>query len=386
MNLVESYEKYAFRISIQNAQNLFNSIIEYDFSNYLEDIDEIKKIHRCTNNRSNYNIDAHEFRSNGSTSNRFTLYPFKPNFNFWHENLNNFIRNPIGTKSQKFRPYNFKGDSFFADVFNPSKEKYVDYNKFFQDQNMNYFLINFHSEYFHQNLSKMLNEYPDSSLQMFGKPHDFLPLMTEQNLLETLAKKADLLSCTCDYSALPRKNQIYFNDHMLSWKSGIYFYTCQKHEKHFLPLCYQHNNSNFNILNLSYPLVCDQDDSFEYLGTKTCNCGKIRPIIKYIGHHKNMIKDHENNIVIDEITNAISGRYTWLQLLLDQSHELYVFFSENSEIMKDLGSYQEIIKPKKTHLMKNKSFLIGLNKYPILWKTYNEVKINRLSLNKFMLK
>ena len=93
MSLVEDYEKDVVHRSINNANKLLESVWDYDYANYENDIEEIKQIHR-TKTRKSYDVDAYQFRSNGSSSGQYKVYPFKPNFNFWHDNLNSKIRNP----------------------------------------------------------------------------------------------------------------------------------------------------------------------------------------------------------------------------------------------------------------------------------------------------
>lgn len=358
MSLIKDYEKYVFHININNAKQLLESIWYYDYANYENDIEIIKQIHRKKTKQS-FDIDAYEFRSNGSSSGRYTIYPFKPHYNFWHENLNSKIRNPYQFKNlQNYKIYHANHDANYFKIIQTKDQ--------FQNDTT-CLLLNYHSYSCQENIYKYLSKLEDDSLQIYGQPYEYLPFLTDHELCKLFFKKTKLVASSCDWAFLPRKNLGYFNDHMLSWKSGIFFYTCSHKEKHFLPLCYKHNGKNYNILNLTNPFVYDESDLFEYHGRVECNCGKLRPIIKFIGHEKNMITNKNGDFISDQIAEGLQGKYTWLQLFLRKDQILEIFFSKNSEIDKDLQYLYDAIQPVEIILRKNQNMHVGLNKYPLVW-------------------
>lgn len=366
MNLVELYERYAYQINIKNAKKLLDAVLDYEFDNFHSDMHEIKKIHQLKSKIGSYNQDLSILESNGSTSNNCSTYCFKPNFNFWHNHLNESIRNP----------YNFLNlQNMQLTHMNYGKEDFkVLYKK---EINTIFLIYNFFSFEAYDKLIDFLKKCDTQDNKIISKPNELIPILTNKELSLELSKKCKVIMSSCDMAVLPNTFKSYLNNNMLSWKSGIYFYTCKKNNKHFLPLHYNLDGNNFNILNFSLPLVSESSDFIEYGDKINCDCGRARIDAKFIGHKKNMIEKN-NKFVLESFGENITGHYLWLQLFLDAKNELYIAYRSN-ELKKDIEKFLDILKPNKFHLLKNKKIRIGKGKFPIIWKENNIYQIENLS-------
>lgn len=354
MNLPEIYERYVFQINIKNAKQLFDAIKNYQFDNFQVDMNEIKKIHQAKTKLGSYNQDSKKIKSNGS-SDSLNLYNFKPNFNFWHNHLNELIRNPYGFPNLQ---------NIQLTHMNYGREDLKIMHK--KEINTLFLIYNFFSYEVYEKLIHFFKTYDKQNNKIISKPNELIPILTNKELSLELSKKCKLLLSSCDLAVFPNTYKSYLNNNMLSWKSGIYFYTCSKKFKHFLPLHYNIDGKNFNILNLNSPLISENSDFIEYGEKINCDCGKARIDAKFVGHNKNMIQKNYN-FILEDFGENISGHYLWLQLFLDVNNELYIAYKSN-DLKKDIDKFLDVLKPNKCHLLKNKKIRVGKDKFPIIWK------------------
>lgn len=91
--------------------------------------------------------------------------------------------------------------------------------------------------------------------------------------------------------SLLKKTNVFVNDTMINWKSGLNFYTCLANKKHFFPLFYWKGTRYYNLLNLWDRRGIEIDDLFQAKKEAViCDCGKPRIEFNFIPHYRNYPK------------------------------------------------------------------------------------------------
>jgi hypothetical protein len=364
--MIKEYERYTINPSLDRAEALLEAIKRYDPSQYASDIEHIKPLHQKCQGVS----EGWDMRSNGSTLDHSTYYKFGPNFHFWHERLNQLIRFPYGNQDYKsVLVYNVPVDSFFFKVYAREED-----DGYFQKSDMypvDYTLLaNYHQRSAIDYYIKFFSDTPHKKLYIWGRPDQHLPLFCNKDVVEAMKGKVCQIHSSWYEAFFPYEQDIYVNDNMLSWKSGLYFYSCKHNQRHFMPLFYQHGGCTYNILNLMTPLVSDDSDDIKVHGTVTCKCGVKRLDMEFVSHYKNAVRDANGKVIGKEFAQQLKGYYSYLQVIQDQDRVL-VSSSSISEIEKDLKLFQDTFANQSLEFVRDKVCRVGDNKWPNLWYKQN---------------
>lgn len=368
----QAYINYAFDPTVENTYKLVHEIQNYNFDEYQNTIRILSIVHQ--NIHINYDKDIR--LSNGTCENRKREYFFGPNVHLLDGLLSNFVRFPYG-KPKKYKNALFMSVPFDEDVFE-IHNKEIDIYPFVKSDKYHHDYVICTNMHLPSSKNKILKSLDiiEENLLLSGRPDQIIFLLTDKNITAKMKEKFWQINSTWSDAFFPCQD-IYVNDNMLSWKSGICFYTCKKKQKHFLPIFYKINNRIYNLLNFTNPKVYDDTDLITFEKVETCFCGKKRACYDFVSHYKNAIKDRSNKYVKNDFANELNGYYSFLQFLKKDEH-LNICVSNISELYKDLEKILSHFDCKSHEIHIDKGFKIGTNKWPILWNDFDSVKLKNL--------
>jgi hypothetical protein len=302
-NLLLAYKRY-WNSSINNdnrylyfANSLLKSIREYDFKDFFSIIELL------TNEREKLGEPNTNFKSFYSGTHK--EYYFGPYASFWVDPIEYTLRT-ANTGIDKVDLVIRSRLGFKEDIKPQAIEIHENPNGFYillQDISQNIsFLIDF--------IEKKYNNKP---FCIICRPEVIQELSCHNNFIDYLTNNKKIFGfANIDSSLLKRYNwsNIFLNDQMIDWKSGLNFYTCKYNAKHFLPIFgITKKNQIINLLNLK-SLIYSDDDYFRLKDMVKCKCGKSALKFEFLSHHKNYLQ----KIDLD-IANQLTSKYKYFQFI-----------------------------------------------------------------------
>lgn len=353
MTLLQAYEKYATDKTASSAENLWDAVLHYDFTNYDEDQIVMKRIW----DRASLSLSQYYLPSNGTTAGIPRNYSFGPNIQFWLERCEWFIK--FGTTTGK-RPYAVYLQESFPHLtqhppsFQPKpgmiQDAFLSFDVTQKAKSLDLLETTLNRIYGEQGRFYLIGQ-PTKYLQLFSDP-DYRSVM--------LNAKAHLVSG--DWEPLfPKIMDV--KDQMINWTTMVNFYTCDHGTKHFLPLFLLSNNKLINLLNFATKSEHRIDDLVK-IGTQRqlCLCGRWYLPFEMVAHvalavGKDDVYHHDT-----ALADSLESVYYVLQFI--QSDERIDILYSHSGVFRDadlLTSYWQD-KGYKTALHGNHYLLAGTHK------------------------
>jgi len=370
--LVRNYKKYYENSSIKNLEELLDSIINYNFKNYYQDIKEIFYYYKATNKK----IKSENLETNGSTKGIPRKYPFGPNCGECLYNIEFFLRN----KNKK--------TICITNIFFGIFKKPLDFSKNENEKIADLVVRGEWSCESHiEKLIEILEDYylTHGSFNILAHPNILLCLSTNEIFRDWCEVNYNKINSiiNIDYDLSIKKiKKVYVRNQMIDWKSGGNFYSCEHNNYHFLPTFFILKNEIFNLLNLNKKKSINGDlISTGDLGI--CDCGKTYIELNFITHFANKIKikNKKNNkidnfISFNELYDQLEDNYYNLQFN-QNNDEINVLYSSKKNKKNDLEIIVGYLNSKgyfKINLLNDKYFKIGRKRYSN-WKSNNiEIK------------
>ncbi len=236
-------------------------------------------------------------------------------------------------------------------------------------------------------LMQIIQDYAKKTngpIALMSRPNTFLYLFSSPLFSAFLIKNKELISSiiSSDWDAFFKQKHlkqegIHINDNMISWQTGLNFYTCKQGEKHFLPIFHTEGGKTCNLLNLTTNKSVNDDDKFYFTGpTIKCECGLFRTPFKFTAHWRYSLSE---SIVEDfmAVPEQLQDRYINLQFVRNEQ-TLDVLFVKNNRLdisnhdgncIKELAEKHDL----QVSFHPNKELTRGAKK-PIFWHSEKEFK------------
>lgn len=313
-HLCRSYEKY-YQNPRYWGKQLWQDILEYDYCDYDEFCNDILSLRRSIESGHK---DCLMLKTGGSLGTR-REYAFGPQPHSWLSNVEKRLKFPFRTENVK---------SFWITGGFPNWRKYPAIHKeqpfgpytnaILQNETMMQDCIRLYEN--------IIEEF--GLVHLVARPEKFLFLLSHQEFVErVLNKLGSKIVSLINTDGPPFFNSkvlsqynIFFNDQMINWETGVNFYTCRNGHKHFLPIFVYHQYQSTNLLNLCNTSMVETDDfvSIEPTIIK-CQCGVNRLRIDFIGHCKNCPVINGNAFIDLSIAESLTSNAINLQFVQNEN-------------------------------------------------------------------
>jgi len=305
MKLVDWYRRYYENPSEENAQQLFQAIIAYEYADF-DDFQNLAWETRAsfpTRDGKLKKRDGFSALSSG-TINPPSPYDVGPNGWWWQRVIEGFVKNPTS------RPH-----FLLMSNFHPNMGKFMDnvlVMRRFQSHHLydGYLKVDPLVD-----LRKCISLLGDSTSLITLNPNFLMYWAKENSFVEYLVE-AGVELCTTEFEAFYPSLPVHVNDNMIDWKTGVNFSTCRYGTKHFLPLFAMRGNRAYNLVNLH----CDDkpvDDIFTIdPQILQCPCGRKFLSFDFVPHSQVAIRRDDGSIFYDlGIANQLQGQYQNFQFI-----------------------------------------------------------------------
>jgi len=360
--LLENYKKFYINPSFDNVNDLWSSILEYDFKDYDFFCADVKEFRKATVFRSNTELVLH---SNGSTSTprKFNLGPHS---NFWLNSVERFVKFPHGLENVKILNLFSSSLSSMSSQEIYSLPSYTWHN---WDGNgmlpirhtIHYCMQRFALVPF---LIKKSNQL--GPLFLMGQPFNFLYLNSHKEFQDFLLKSGKILGIVpVDWEPFFKKKGLldagfHINDNCVNWTTGVNFYTCKFNTKHFLPTFVIEKNGISNLINLASRPKYPVDDLMKISNTRQkCSCGRWYLPFVFIPHVKFAVRRANEFIYDDSIVDRLDSQYYNLQFVQRGNIVDVLYISPDGMSKTDYSMIQDLLKGMEIVFIKNSYALLG---------------------------
>lgn len=357
--LVQKYLNYYEEKTPESLKNLIDYFDSYGFESYYEDMVDIFNQY----NMLSFFGDKCEISTNGSTREPKT-FEFGPNCSFCIRMIEGRLRmrhaktilvwNPIFGSGAKIR---FK--------ITESLNNKMDFEVMGRWQMDGHIL--------------RLLEFMEECHEKWGRvnilslPHIWICLTTNpifRGWCEDNSQKINAFINSDSDLCIKAIRGVRVVDQMIDWETGVNFYTCEKGERHFLPVFFMEANKSFNLLNMTVKKSVVDDEVF--LGAfRRCPCGRGSLEFGFSSHKQNRIVDSEGEPVrFEGFFDMLKGQYYSLQLYQNGLGEVSVLFC-GQRVTEDLGKIEDFLKARgidKIEFVSSKYIQIG-RKRPPFWRS-----------------
>jgi len=333
MKIIENYEKYYNDPSTNNAEDLWDSITNYNFEFYDKFKTEIQELFLSQTKKS---YESTIYRTNGSTG-ASKQYFVGPNSEFWLDKIESWKE----FQSNQNKKCLFIFDSF-PDVLdyeicsNDIKDKKIDYLiklNFIKDPTKSFSFLE----------SQIKQKYETNGpLYIFSKPQRYLFLFAHQDVREMILENKHMINSiiTCDWEPFFKKKDlinggVHINDQMLNWHTCVNFKTCTSGNLHFLPTFIYGEDYILNLINLCNFSKMPIDDELVVSNKRElCPCGKYYLPIKFYGHREYQPVNKNGNFLYDSsICEHLESIFLNINFTQDESN-LYISYISKEKINK----------------------------------------------------
>lgn len=366
--IIESYKEYFERQDEESIDLLFDVLLNYDFSFYKKDMEEVAIISlQC---RSLFIDEPVILYTNGSSSGIRNPYKFKPNFFKWASCIEPFLRGVTSEKNIFLCCRLGAGSPPQKLIISEAKNNKRHYDAFgnLLEENQIRDLFEFAKKI---SGKVSFSAFPDVWNMLFSNP-----------LFNSLCdENREKIGCfvNSDFEMFFTNKNFYTRDQMINWKSGLNFYTCKAGYKHFLPI-FHINSGCFNLINLDGKI----DDS-DIVGISEeqvlCKCGRKRMPMEILFHHKNAPKDHDGKpINFKPLKDLLKGRYATFQVHQDENNKITVLLTPVGAIEDDdLSAIKLFFSNFELSIEFNKYFQVGSKRY-CFWRS-RHIEIKKFELH-----
>jgi hypothetical protein len=155
---------------------------------------------------------------------------------------------------------------------------------------------------------------------------------------------------------------LYINNKMINWRSGLNFWTCRHGGTHWLPLFARRSGRLYNLLNLVDKSGVEEDDLFSIGASHKCSCGATSSPMSIISHVQNHPRER-TTADVGRLLSELKGVYFNLQYVEDRVGSHLLFTPIGRQLPEDLS----VLKSWGCRLWPNSFLKVG-RKRPVVWK------------------
>jgi hypothetical protein len=196
-----------------------------------------------------------------------------------------------------------------------------------------YVAINPFSEDWESSLFRYFYWNP-SIRRLYAQPSCLIFLLRSQRIVDYLRDGGVGVISTGEPMMFNRSlcSDIYLNDKMINWRSGLNFWTCRHGGSHWLPLFTRRSGRLYNLLNLADKSGIEEDDLHSLEPGDVCRCGVRSGKVNVVSHYRNS-PVRRSLADVQSLFNRLEGTYFNFQYIetTDGSHLLYTALKGNDE-------------------------------------------------------
>lgn len=312
MSLFNAYRNYYEQ---DRKEALFEEIKRYDWHNYRDELNEVRKLQRPTI------FAAHKLSTSGSTGIQ-KYYEFGPNWLYWLLALETEVKNPNNYPVLVLTEnYDYLNNRAMLEG-----GAGLDWHAM-EPYGVSLYRIDFRKPF--DGFYKFLNAYGPFAIQT--TPKCILSLGKNEEFINVIKKSGSALNTT-NYEPF-YDTPLFVNDNNITWDSGFAFYTCEVGARHALPTFCMVDGVCHSLINLRHP----SGSSADYIRLKDrilCGCGKYRVEFDFVPHYKTQPIVDGRLLYDVSIAKKLRGSYTNMQFIKVVNHIVCVY--EGSMVDEDL--------------------------------------------------